>query len=409
MFDASFPAEAGLKLPLAMCWMAHRPSNEILSVYLLNRATSYNAFVSAIMYYTCPAQNMVYADRQGNIALWGQGQFINKWPEQGRYVMNGADSAALWHQLIPMNENPHVLNPAQGYLCSANQNITDSTYPYYYNQLAVEFRSWRINDVLSKLNQATVNDMFLLQNDNYSILAQQVVPKFLTHVNHPDDEYLPALKNWNYNLASDSKAATIFQIWWYYFYNDYCNNLLRAHTIERFNTEKRFSLNPAPELVMQLLDKEELHLQYGQHKSASNILSYPQLVANSYLKTIDSLKKIQSNQLAWSQVKNTTIKHLAKIPAFSYDKLNIGGWGNTVNAAKGNHGPSWRMVVQMGKQIDAYGVYPGGQSGNPGSPFYGNFINHWVQGKYFKLNFLPSNDTSYQSNFKHQWIITKSP
>jgi penicillin G amidase len=408
MYDASFQAEAKLKLPLAMCWMAHRPSNEILSVYLLNRASSYNAFVSAIMYYTCPAQNIIYADRQGSIALWGQGQFVNKWKEQGRFVMNGADTAALWRQLIPMIENPHVLNPSQGYLCSANQNITDTSYPYYYNQLAVEFRAWRINEVLSNLKQATVNDMFSLQNDTHSILAKHVLPKLLTHLQQPDDDYISLLKKWDYNLAANSKAATVFQIWWYYFYIDYCNNLLHSHIIERFTNNKRFALNPAPEVVMQLLEREELQSQYGEHKRASNLLSYPQLVTNSYLKTLDSLKKLKAGSLAWYQAKNTTIKHLAKIPAFSYSNLNIGGWGNTVNAAKGNHGPSWRIVVQMGKQIDAYGVYPGGQSGNPGSPYYGNFINHWAAGNYYKLNFLHAGDTTYQSNIKYNWTISKT-
>jgi len=63
--------------------------------------------------------------------------------------------------------------------------------------------------------------------------------------------------------------------------------------------------------------------------------------------------------------------------------------GNTINAAKGDHGPSWRMVVQMGKEIEAYGVYPGGQSGNPGSKYYANFLQQWVDGKYNKLDFCP--------------------
>lgn len=149
IYDEKFNGPGGLKSPMALCWMAHKATNEILCLFELNRAKNYNEFVDAILNFQCPAQNMVYADRAGNIAMWGQGQFVNKWKEQGRFVMNGADSNALWREYIPMRENPHVLNPSQGFVSSANQSVTDSAYPYYYNGYFYEFRAWRINQVLS--------------------------------------------------------------------------------------------------------------------------------------------------------------------------------------------------------------------------------------------------------------------
>jgi penicillin amidase len=85
--------------------------------------------------------------------------------------------------------------------------------------------------------------------------------------------------------------------------------------------------------------------------------------------------------------------------------LKIGGWGNTVNAAKGDHGPSWRMVVQMGKEIEAYGVYPGGQSGNPGSKYYADLLQDWTDGKYYKLLFLPNSDKQDNSKIKYTWKV----
>ncbi len=55
---------------------------------------------------------------------------------------------------------------------------------------------------------------------------------------------------------------------------------------------------------------------------------------------------------------------------------------------KHDHGPSWRMVVEMNKdKIVAHVVYPGGQSGNPGSKYYATFLDYWVSGKYYKVNF----------------------
>jgi penicillin amidase len=63
----------------------------------------------------------------------------------------------------------------------------------------------------------------------------------------------------------------------------------------------------------------------------------------------------------------------------------VGGNGNIVNAVTHSHGPSWRMIVQLSNTTEAHGVYPGGQSGNQGSPFYDNMINYWSNGKYYTL------------------------
>lgn len=377
IYDEQFHGPGGLKKQIALTWMAHKPSNEVLSLYLLNRSNSYEDYTKAIHNFLCPAQNMIYADRSGNIALWGQGQFINKWQGQGRYVMNGADSATLWGQQIPVAENPHTFNPAQGYIASANQTVTDTTYPYWYNGYFYEFRSWRINSVLRNTKAATVDDMFALQNDVYSVLAANVLPVMLTHitpsaVTDKEREYLNMLGDWDYRLTAESKAATIFQVWWMNLYNTLW--------------EKRFAkipdqLKPSPERTMQLLKENSPYL--GNIDNA---------VVYSLRNSVDSLTKLKkAKRLEWYHAKNTSVRHLTKLAPFSFPDLKIGGWGNTVNAAKTDHGPSWRMVVQMGDNIEAYGVYPGGQSGNVGSKYYATFLDKWVKGEYYKLNFYTAN------------------
>lgn len=386
MYENRFHGPGGLKRPLAVTWMAHRSTNEMLSLYLLNRAKNYNEYTNAIHHFQCPGQNMIYADRQGNIALWGQGQFVNKWKGQGRYVMNGTDSSTLWQQLIPMSENPHVMNPAQGFISSANQTVTDSTYPYWYNGMFYEFRGWRINQVLNNMHQATVQDMFALQNDVYSYLAANSLPLMLRNLDRQSlDEkgkkYASMLDKWDYKLTLESEAATVFQTW---------SSLLHTAIWDQKFGKISGGLKPSPERTMQLLQ-----MQDTIYRDAINI---------SYKQTMDSLGKLK-NGLQWYKVKNTSVNHLTKLPAFSYTGLKIGGWGNAVNAVKGNHGPSWRMVVQMGKEIEAYGVYPGGQSGNPYSKYYASFLDNWVDGKYYKLQFLAANQTQKPSSFPYTWTI----
>ncbi|MBA3827567.1 MAG: penicillin acylase family protein [Taibaiella sp.] len=395
IYDAHFEGPSRLKMPLALTWMAHKGTNELLALYLLNRAVNYVGYVDAIINFQCPGQNMIYADKQGNISLWGQGQFVNKWKEQGRYIMNGATSSTLWGQLIPMRENPHALNPEQGYLSSANQCVTDSAFPYYYNGTFYELRAWRINQVLAGLHAASVEDMFALQNDTYSILAANTLPVMLRYIT-TNDNYTLELRNWNYRLDAESHAATIYQIWWSYLYSDIWH--------DDFGKVPE-NLWPLPERTMQLLNTDTT-LRFYDDKNTATTEHLGDVIQHSYQQTVDSLKKLERTiGLQWYKVKNTTVSHLAKLPAFSYGELKIGGWGNTVNAAKSDHGPSWRMVVQMTKDIEAYGVYPGGQSGNPGSKYYASFLKNWVEGKYYRLLFLANGNEENNKQIKYTWSL----
>ena len=401
MYDNKYTSTDGLQKDIAICWMGHRSTNEVLAVYLLNRAKNYDQYVDAILNFQCPAQNFAYADRQGNIAIWGQGLFVNKWKDQGTYVMNGFDSSTLWGQLIPMRENPHALNPPQGFIASANESVTDDTYPYWYNGSFVELRAWRINQLLSGMHKATVQDMFAMQNDTYSPLAAGTLPIMLKYVqNEANGRYTEGLKTWNYRLSADSREAAIFQVWWYFFSKDLCRHVLGNKVPDHFA--------PLQERIMQLM---QAHIFPGINDTVKADENYRQLALKSFTEMQDSLGRFMSSgrkDITWSELKNTSVAHLAKLAPFSFDHLKIGGWGNTINAAKGDHGPSWRMIVQMGKdEIEAYGVYPGGQSGNPGSAHYDDMLQHWVDGKYYRLLFLPN--ANEQNNNAISYVLKIKP
>lgn len=393
MYDDNFKEPSGSGKMLAMTWMAHRGTNELLSVYLYNRATDYNTWVNAVQHFECPAQNFAFADRHGNVAIWGQGRFINNWKDQGKYVMRGDISATLWGDTIPMLENPHVYNPPQGYVASANQNVTDEAYPYYYNGDFTEFRSWEINENLNKLSssycavpvQADKNALSLtmanLQNDINSLLLQRIT---YTLYRYYDWTYLPQSycdENPLGVLKYNSSAATFLQILW--------SNLYKNIWQDEFQNFPD-KLYPSAERTMFLILDDTASGYYDDITTPNKKETLKDMVALSYKQAKDSFDVLEKNGGAeWYKVKNTSVTHLAKLSAFSYDHLKTGGWGNTINAMKQNHGPSWRMIIQMNpKAIHAYVVYPGGQSGNPGSRYYADFLNYWVEGKYFEAKFI---------------------
>ena len=116
----------------------------------------------------------------------------------------------------------------------------------------------------------------------------------------------------------------------------------------------------------------------------------------------------KNGTLTWGKHRETTVAHLLRLPQLSRLHLNTNGSGFSINATKEDHGPSWRMIVHLTDDIEAYGVYPGGQSGNPGSKYYDNFVNTWVKGDYNKLLFIAKEDIKDNKSIKWHLSFTKS-
>jgi penicillin amidase len=109
--------------------------------------------------------------------------------------------------------------------------------------------------------------------------------------------------------------------------------------------------------------------------------------------------------LGWAVHKNTTVYHILKdaVMPFARKGLQIGGGRHIINATQHSHGPSWRMVVHLTNETEAYVVYPGGQSGNPGSKYYDQFIDTWAAGQYYKAWVMKKGE---EKSEKVKWTMT---
>lgn len=384
MFDDNFPQDNGDKRAIAMRWKAHDPSNEIVTFLKLNHAKNYDDYVAAIKTFSCPTQNFAFASKDGDIAIWHNGQYPLRWKDQGHYVMPGTDTAFDWQGFIPQDENPHIKNPERGFISSANQNPTDSTYPYNVIGYYDVFRGKRINEQLSQMDQITADDMKALQTDNTNLFARAAIPLLQKHftpalLNTTQSKYYDLVAHWNLVADAQSKAAEVFNLWWEDLEAAIWNDDLQQ------GDSVHIGRPTAVTTLQWLLRDSAMHFvddnRTPQHENLS------QLVQQSFLQAAskaDSLDK--AGVLALGLARGTTIQHLARLPAFSREHLRTGGGRHIINATKEDHGPSWRMVVELTPQTEAYGIYPGGQSGNPGSPYYDNMVSDWVQGRYYPLH-----------------------
>ena len=101
------------------------------------------------------------------------------------------------------------------------------------------------------------------------------------------------------------------------------------------------------------------------------------------------------------------MRHLLRLEALSRYHLRTGGGEHIINATKKFHAPSWKMVVHLTDETEAYGIFPGGQSGNPGSRFYDNYVSDWAEGKYNTLWFMKPGEEN-DTRIKHRIIVRGS-
>jgi penicillin amidase len=374
----------------ALRWIAHDESNDILAFYQLNRAENYDDYREALTHFTAPAQNFIFASNDKDIAITPNGKIPLKFKDQGKFILDGSDTANDWHGWIPYAQNPTVKNPPRGFVSSANQSSTDPTYPYYINwRFDQYYRGKRINDRLAAMQNATVDSMRIMQMDNYSILAQDVLPAMLKYIDASklDDNQQKALqiiKAWDKHYAANSIGASIFDNWWYKFY--------KMTWDDEFDVKGTYLNYPSNDRTIKMLLADPNSKWFDNiHTPVKETCA--DIVSHAFTAAIDDLTRTHgqiSPKWQWGNVKETYINHLANLPGFGTGRFSAGGRGGVINALRNGTGPSWRMVVQMGPTVKGYGVFPGGESGNPGSFFYKDMFDTWNNGRLNELLFLNS-------------------
>lgn len=374
-------------------WIGHEPGNGFSTFYDLNRAKDYDDYRKALSHYTAPAQNFVFADNGKNIAITVNGKLPLKYKDQGKFLLDGRLPEHEWQGWIPADQNPTVKNPPRGFVSSANQSSTDPTYPYYINwSFAPSERAIRINERLQAMNKATVDSLRSLQNDNFSVMARTILPALLPYLrSSPLTPVQKAaeitLTDWNFVNAPESIAASIFETW--------IPILREAIWSDDFGSEKLPMTYPSRDRTFYMILKQPTAKWFDNVKTPQ-IETIGDIVLSSYKASLDTLaarRGPMSPEWQWYKVKGTEIRHLSRqIKPFNSGLLKTGGGSSIVNAITKTHGPSWRMIVELGPSPKAYGIYPGGQSGNPGSPYYLNLLPKWEKGELNELVYLSSPD-----------------
>jgi penicillin G amidase len=148
--------------------------------------------------------------------------------------------------------------------------------------------------------------------------------------------------------------------------------------------------------TIELLERDTNHAFFDV-KSTPERESARQVVTKAFQKMVQqAAKEALGGTLVYAKYKRFAINHIARIQPLGRHDVLVGGHRSAPNAILKENGPSWRMVVELGEEVRGWGIYPGGQSGHPGSAYYDNWVDPWAAGQYHDLRLYKAPDAVEQ-------------
>ncbi|PIB38828.1 penicillin acylase family protein [Maribacter sp. 4G9] len=358
----------------------------------MDQAKNWEEFREACNYSHIPGENMVWADKQGNIGWQAVGIAPIRRNFSGLVPVPG-DGSYEWDGYLPIIDKPNDYNPVKGFIATANQNVTPPDYGHWDAigfSWSDPYRGNRIEDVLSNKSDFNIEDFKALQTDYLSLPAKELLP-FLKNITL-DGKYEEAktkLEDWDFTLNPNSIPAAIYIAW----------------------------ENSLAEMIENLVIPEEAKsiVTSLQLKTIIDFVSHPKiafegnteqnrnaLIEKSFQNAVDDLENrlgpdMEKWQYGQAKNKHIYIEHaLGKVvnqamrdTLFNLGPLPRGGNGTTPGSTGGNlnqsSGASFRMIINTGDWDAAQATNGPGQSGDPESPFYSNLFEPWAKDQYFPV------------------------
>jgi penicillin amidase len=356
----------------------------------MDQARTWEEFREACSYSRIPAENMVWADRDGHIGHQAVGVSPIRTNWSGLVPVPG-DGRYEWDGLLPVKALPHTTDPPQGFLVTANNYTVTPGYPYL-NAVpytwADPFRASRISEVLGSGRLFSVAEMVRLQNDELSVPARGLVPllRDLTIGDAASRKARDTLLGWNFVLDRDSVAAGIYEMWQ-----------------RRVVANVRDALVPRDALPFITLSMKKtidwLEAPDGRFTGSSATAARDELLVRSLVEAVGELTKrfgADDSQWRYGRYHHALIEHWlgAVVRDDLRAKLNVGplprgGDAYTINATGGGDnqrsGGSFKIITDTEDWDNAVGLNNPGQSGDPDHPHYRDLFELWARGKYFPI------------------------
>lgn len=406
--------------PLALRWTALDPYPMVQALRRMNRAGSCREFRAALVDWVAPVQNVVCADVQGDIAYSYPGRVPIRPNGDGRVPAPGWTGEYDWAGYIPFDELPHLENPPDGFVVSANNRVVDEDYPYYIGrEFAQGDRAARITTLIRSTDKITPSDVRSAQLDQEATSLKRLAGYVgALEVTDPELRDLVALvRAWDGLISADSAAATVLEIF---------GRLAQVVVLEAVLGEDRsgdtdvpliervLGRGPTPglqestyfyhrvwEWLYTALERSDWHWwDLGQGETRDDVLLLALRRTYNYLVSRLGEPELPGwRNWSWGRLHMVTFAHIiGRVPAltrhFNRGPYPVGGDGNTVFATGGGLtveassaviAAPFRFIADLSDLSRCYGLLAPGNSGRPDSPHYDDQVDAWFKGKYHPM------------------------
>jgi penicillin amidase len=206
---------------VSLAWQSLQPSTLIEALIGINRANNYEEFRTAVSGWDIAAQNVVYADVDGNIAYQSTGEIPIRAGGDGSWPVPGWTGEYEWTGLVPFEDLPVLFNPPRDYVATANNPVIAADEPFFSVDSDLGYRAARIEQMIGNSDEYTVESAQAMQRDNWDGGAANLVP-YLLDISSDDPGVIviqDLLRPWSedteaFQAAGDSAAAAAYQVTW---------------------------------------------------------------------------------------------------------------------------------------------------------------------------------------------------
>ena len=402
---------------LSMRWSGNDFSDELKAVYLLNRASDWEEFRTALSSFKSVSQNFVYADVDGNIGLnTGGGIPVRK--GYGSLIRNGETDEFDWKGYVPFYQLPSSFNPEKGSVSSANNKTVSDEYPYYISfRFYAPYRIGRIREMLDEKEKFGLADFKRMITDQHSSYAALLTPHILKLKDHKatmttvESAALDLLAAWDYNMSADLAAPSVFE----FFRRSLSLNLL-GDELGELHAQLPGAIN---DYYIYKVLQPDCRDEWIDNVSTQAEETLDDIIAKSFTDCIKAISDSCGSDIAnwtWGSMHKITLEHpmakvkiLDKIFGLNSEAYSVGGSNHTVcpysykTTFKVDDGASERHIFNTADWDESLTVIPTGASGVPASEFYLSQTCTYIEGKFYKDAF---SENAVKAAAKYTLILT---
>ena len=399
------PTNAGIPLPqsyaVALRWTALDEGPAIMDAALgLNLAQDFESFRDALRLFEVPAQNIVYADVNGNIGYQAPGKIPIRENWDGRLPVPGWTDEYEWAGYIPFDELPSVYNPIEGYIVTANNPVVDDSYPYLITtDWNYGDRAYRIDEMIKGDPKISIGEIAVMQFDNFNRHAERLVPSLLgLDMAGEDEQYVEAqrlLADWDLFNNVNSPGAAIFEATW--------SNLLRL----TFHDDMVEDLWPTGGSRWSIAVRGMMafpNLRFWDDATTAEVETRDDILHAAFLAGVAEVEDLlggSPNEWGWGALHGAVFRNETLGESgiglvedrFNRGPYPVGGGPDIVNAVGyyADEGyevtwvPSMRMIVHLGDLDESLAIHTTGQSGHAYSSHYQDMVELWANGEYLPM------------------------